>query len=287
MPVPAAVVTGLDALRANPLRTLLSTIGVVMGAASLAAVLSLGDGAESFARERIAFEGMQRVTLEARTDDLIDGHRVPRSRYPIFTAADAESVAAMLPGTEVRLEVTGTALTGCPDGTSCVEFPSTPGTALPRRSAARALAGGRRADDRGDGGALVQRRRTSHGGQRGGPDAEDRSDVAAGQRRGICRRQGDHAGPRVVPGDRPRGGSAGRPGPVGCRAARHGRRRARHGAAAARAIPERDRRPGRGGTRGAEVDSSALRTAGPTGAIRSASSHTAPSGWRRSPRASS
>jgi putative ABC transport system permease protein len=124
----AAVVTGLDALRANPLRTLLSTIGVVMGAASLAAVLSLGDGAESFARERIAFEGMQRVTLEARTDDLIDGHRVPRSRYPIFTSSDAESVAAMFPGTEVRLEVTGTALTGCPGGTSCVEFPSTPGT---------------------------------------------------------------------------------------------------------------------------------------------------------------
>ncbi|WP_162271404.1 ABC transporter permease [Luteitalea pratensis] len=126
----AAVFTGLDALRANPLRTLLSTIGVVMGAASLAAVLSLGDGAESFARERIAFEGLQRITLEARTDDLFDGHRVPRSRYPIFTAADAQRVAAVLPGTEVRLEVTGTALTGCASGTSCVEFPSSPGTAL-------------------------------------------------------------------------------------------------------------------------------------------------------------
>ena len=124
----AAVATGLDALRANPLRTLLSTIGVVMGAASLAAVLSLGDGAESFARERIAFEGMQRITLEARTDDLIDGHRVPRNRYPIFAPSDAESVAAALPGTEVRLEVIGTALTGCPPGTSCVEFPAAPGS---------------------------------------------------------------------------------------------------------------------------------------------------------------
>ena len=112
----ASVATGLDALRANPLRTLLSTIGVVMGAASLAAVLSLGDGAESFARQRIAFEGMQRITLEARTDDLIDDHRIPRSRYPIFTPADAQGVAAALPGTEVRLEITGTALTGCPAG---------------------------------------------------------------------------------------------------------------------------------------------------------------------------
>ena len=126
----ASVATGLDALRANPLRTLLSTIGVVMGAASLAAVLSLGDGAESFARQRIAFEGMQRLTLEARTDDLIDDHRVPRSRYPIFTPSDAQAVAAALPGTEVRLEVTGTALTGCPAGSSCVEFPAARGTSF-------------------------------------------------------------------------------------------------------------------------------------------------------------
>ncbi len=128
--VPAAVATGLDALRANPLRTLLSTIGVVMGAASLAAVLSLGDGAESFARERIAFEGMQRVTVEARTFDLVDGHRVPRPRYPIFTPADADALAAAFPGTDVRLEVTGTALTGCPAGGTCLELPSTPGQNL-------------------------------------------------------------------------------------------------------------------------------------------------------------
>jgi putative ABC transport system permease protein len=130
LPVHAAVATGLDALRANPLRTLLSTIGVVMGAASLAAVLSLGDGAESFARERIAFEGMQRITLEARTDDLIDGHRVPRNRYPVFAPADAQSVASALPGTEVQLEITGTALTGCPAGASCVEFPATRGASF-------------------------------------------------------------------------------------------------------------------------------------------------------------
>jgi putative ABC transport system permease protein len=127
LPVPAAVATGLDALRANPLRTLLSTIGVVMGAASLAAVLSLGDGAESFARARIAFEGMQRLTLEARTFDLVDGHRVPRAHYPIFMPADADTVAAAMPGADVRLEVSGTALTGCPEGQTCLEMPALPG----------------------------------------------------------------------------------------------------------------------------------------------------------------
>lgn len=45
-PVRLAVQT----LGANPLRTALSTLGIVMGAASLSAVLSLGDGAEACAR---------------------------------------------------------------------------------------------------------------------------------------------------------------------------------------------------------------------------------------------
>ncbi len=122
--------TGLDALRANPLRTLLSTVGVVMGAASLAAVLSLADGAESFTRERIAFEGMQRITLEAKTFDSIDGHRVPRANYPIFTPADATQVATAIPDADVRLEVTGTALAGCQEGQSCLELPAAPDPAV-------------------------------------------------------------------------------------------------------------------------------------------------------------
>ena len=122
--------TGLDALRANPLRTLLSTIGVVMGAASLAAVLSLADGAESFTRQRIAFEGMQRIALEARTFDSIDGHRVPRTSYPIFTPDDATQVAAAIPDADVRLEVAGTALTGCQEGHACLELPAAPDPAV-------------------------------------------------------------------------------------------------------------------------------------------------------------
>ena len=117
--MPAAVATGLEALRANPLRTLLSTIGVVMGAASLAAVLSIGDGAEALAREQLAFEGLQRLTIEARTSDLVDGLRVARTDYPLFTPADADTVAQVLSNAAVRLEVTGTALAACTPGGEC------------------------------------------------------------------------------------------------------------------------------------------------------------------------
>jgi putative ABC transport system permease protein len=82
----------LDTLRANPLRTLLSTLGIVMGAASLAAVLSLGDGMERFARESIELEGIQLVTLVARTSDTIDGVLVPRRDHVTFTLAEADEL---------------------------------------------------------------------------------------------------------------------------------------------------------------------------------------------------
>jgi putative ABC transport system permease protein len=86
----------LETLRANPLRTLLSTLGIVMGAASLAAVLSLGDGMERFARESIELEGLQLVSLVPRTGDVIDGVLVPRVGYPTFTLADADDLDSRL-----------------------------------------------------------------------------------------------------------------------------------------------------------------------------------------------
>jgi hypothetical protein len=77
LPVRLAVQT----LRANLLRTVLSTLGIVMGAASMSAVLALGDGAEAFARRRIEGEGLLSILLSARTFDRIDGVRVPRSAH--------------------------------------------------------------------------------------------------------------------------------------------------------------------------------------------------------------
>ncbi len=86
----------LETLRANPLRTLLSTLGIVMGAASLAAVLSLGDGMERFARESLELEGIQLVSVVPRTSDTIDGVLVPRSGHVTFTLADADDLGGRL-----------------------------------------------------------------------------------------------------------------------------------------------------------------------------------------------
>jgi len=100
---------GLDALGMNPLRTLLSTSGVVIGVASLVAVLSLGDGIERYAREQIgSTTDVQFTTVTPRTTVTVDGVRLPGRDFPTFTPADAEAVAREIPGVDqVRLLLTG------------------------------------------------------------------------------------------------------------------------------------------------------------------------------------
>jgi len=106
--LPLSVRVGVQTLRANPMRTVLSTLGVVMGAASLVAVLSIGDGAERFARGQIERRGLQTVAIVARTLDTVDGLQVPRADFPVFTPDDLRDLAAFVPpDTEVILSYEG------------------------------------------------------------------------------------------------------------------------------------------------------------------------------------
>jgi putative ABC transport system permease protein len=110
--LPHALREGIDALRANPLRSLLSTIGVMMGVASLTAVLALGDGVEQFAREQIeSTTDLQAVAVQPRTANFIDGVRITKPNVAIWTAADAESLAHTIPGVKgILMQVDGQAL---------------------------------------------------------------------------------------------------------------------------------------------------------------------------------
>jgi putative ABC transport system permease protein len=104
-----SVHVGLQTLRANPIRTLLSTLGVVMGAASLVGVLSVGDGAQLLARRQIERFGLQAVAVTPKTFDMVDGLVVPRARYPTFTIAHAQSLSSYLGArSSVALSAVGT-----------------------------------------------------------------------------------------------------------------------------------------------------------------------------------
>ncbi len=102
----------LRALGSHPLRTALSTLGIVMGVGSLVAVLSVSDGVERYSRAQIASStDVQAVSVQPRTTRVVDGVTFPNPGYPLFTAADAEALAAAVPeAAAVSVQATGPAL---------------------------------------------------------------------------------------------------------------------------------------------------------------------------------
>jgi len=109
---------GLETMRANPVRTCLSTLGIVMGAASLVGVLSLADGAEAFARRQIELNGLQAVIVGAVTNDTVDGVAIPRHNYPLFAIDDARGLIAAVPHARLALTVQGTGTFALETGTA-------------------------------------------------------------------------------------------------------------------------------------------------------------------------
>ena len=95
--VSGSLLVGVQTLMVNPLRTILSTLGVIMGVGSLVAVLSIGDGVEAFAREQIEnTTDLQAMMVAPVTFDMIDHLRVPRTDYPTFGLQDIQSLSATL-----------------------------------------------------------------------------------------------------------------------------------------------------------------------------------------------
>jgi putative ABC transport system permease protein len=115
--VKASVRVGLASLALNPLRTALSTLGIIVGTAALVAVLALGDGVERYVRRQIErTTDLQAIVVSPRTARVVDGQRIPRTDYPIFTAADADSVRCLVGvGGAAVLTISGPALVAVPD----------------------------------------------------------------------------------------------------------------------------------------------------------------------------
>jgi len=95
----SSLTVGLQALRANPLRTLLSTLGVVMGVGAMVSVLSMGDGVEAFARAQIEeTTDLLAVAIVPATQANIDGQLVRREDILTFTHEDARALDGAVPG---------------------------------------------------------------------------------------------------------------------------------------------------------------------------------------------
>ncbi len=95
----ASIGVGIETLRANPMRTLLSTLGIIMGAAALVSVLALGDGMQRYAREQIEkTTDLQTITITPSLFRTVDGERFPRSDVIAFQRAQSDSLAAETAG---------------------------------------------------------------------------------------------------------------------------------------------------------------------------------------------
>jgi putative ABC transport system permease protein len=87
-----------ETIRLNPLRGVLSTLGVIIGVASLVAVLSLGDGMERTMREQLAqTTDLQTIVVDSRTVEEMDGQSFPLVDTLALGAADILALRA-LPG---------------------------------------------------------------------------------------------------------------------------------------------------------------------------------------------
>ena len=129
--LPTSLRIGVESLRANPLRSVLSTLGVIFGVASLVSVLAIGDGAEQFARDQIAqTTDLQTIVVTPNTGETIDGVRVPKASYPVFTMEDVDALArATGPRARVSATVTGSARVRSDSARAAVVIALTPDAA--------------------------------------------------------------------------------------------------------------------------------------------------------------
>jgi putative ABC transport system permease protein len=109
-----ALGVGMRTLAANPLRTFLSTLGVIIGTAALVAVLAVGDGVEAFARRQITeTTDLQLAAIASRSNRMVDGLSLPRSDTLRLQPDDAFALQEHLgTGTSVSLRSNGAALLG-------------------------------------------------------------------------------------------------------------------------------------------------------------------------------
>ncbi len=97
-PVATAILVTRETLMLSPMRGVLSTLGVIIGVASLVAVLSLGDGMERTARAQLAeTTDLLSLGVESRVGEDIDGQTFAMADTIPLTLDVLRTVAA-LPG---------------------------------------------------------------------------------------------------------------------------------------------------------------------------------------------
>lgn len=140
----ASFVIGMQMLRTNPMRTLLSTLGVIIGVASLVAILALGDGLEQYSRGQLqTTTSFQTIGVQPKLTDNYEGVLVRRDSIVSLSDEDRLALQAELGDrAAVTLVLSGSAmLRAVDDSTAGIGTLVTATTAL--KSGGEELAAGR------------------------------------------------------------------------------------------------------------------------------------------------
>jgi len=108
----------LTQLRTNPLRTLLTLLGVVFGVASVVAMVSIGEGAQRQILAMIEALGATNVHIVERAQNDTEVAKIVEDSVGL-SAADAEALRAVVPGVQAvafrkRFDLTSTDILGGP-----------------------------------------------------------------------------------------------------------------------------------------------------------------------------
>jgi putative ABC transport system permease protein len=117
----------VSTLRASPFRTFLSTLGIIIGVASLVAVLSLGDGMQQFVRRQVSeTTDLQAIGINPVTTRTIDGASVAVDSVVQWGPSDALELARELGSGHVAgVTIPLTAVASTPRGARAVRVVGT------------------------------------------------------------------------------------------------------------------------------------------------------------------